>query len=709
MSADIASRYIKKVNTKINQVDETDAFSQSFMDSIKAGKNTLYQKHLSETRIFDGTWVDTIEKYVASIDNIVRDPRSFIKSTNEIVPVERAKKTDSESIRHLASHSQYVREFDSNVGNIVPSKVMTVFREEDLAIYENRFVKTLIDKLTVFVERRYEVIAKLIGTDYLNKMNSKSNFQYEDIDIEYEINMTIKREIRDNILEKKNYVLLDRVEELRKNIMAFRRSEFMKALAGVKPVFPPIQKTNIIMKQPDYKKCYELWMFLDSYDRLDYTIEMYDNEISFSDEYINELRRLVMLGFATVVSNDNSELGRITAKAKLFKKEKKTRILDSLRQELAMKENTTVKVEENTFNEYYLQEAKKIYSEQVQEKVDNGETFHMAVQDAYKESSKISEAIFDQLLEMPENIKDDHVASLRHRLRTQKALEQIIEFKEKDLKRMKKQQLAQSKKLEEEKKRYELEQARQKLIQKYSEQGLTDEQIKDKLLTPEERKKKREKDRIRALKEKERLALKAKQNKEKERLAEKERKEKERLALKAKAEKERLALKAKVEKERERQKALKEKVRQALKLKAEKEKERLALIAKKKKEKEKAKKEKEKLALKAKQTGDKEQQAPKKLKLKKVVPEKKNEEILEFDSENAYMSDLEKELINKKEAGVINDSEMDQLDQLKNERNKVLNANYNRRIEALKKRRKENIGNNEFGEKGSIKIINNEE
>ena len=52
---------------------------------------------------------------------------------------------------------------------------------------------------------------------------------------------------------------------------------------------------------------------------------------------------------------------------------------------------------------------------------------------------------------------------------------------------------------------------------------------------------------------------------------------------------------------------------------------------------------------------------------------------------------------------------MDQLDQLKNERNKVLNANYNRRIEALKKRRKENIGNNEFGEKGSIKIINNEE
>ena len=44
---------------------------------------------------------------------------------------------------------------------------------------------------------------------------------------------------------------------------------------------------------------------------------------------------------------------------------------------------------------------------------------------------------------------------------------------------MKKQQLAQSKKLEEEKKRYELEQARQKLIQKYSEQGLTDEQIEE--------------------------------------------------------------------------------------------------------------------------------------------------------------------------------------------------------------------------------------
>ena len=110
MATDFVKRYFKKINTRVAAVNKQDSFSMSFLNSINNGDNKLFQKHMMETRIFDGSWVDFIEENLKFLDTVVRNPKTFIKNMDEIVPIERAKKTTSESVRHLASHSHMVRE-----------------------------------------------------------------------------------------------------------------------------------------------------------------------------------------------------------------------------------------------------------------------------------------------------------------------------------------------------------------------------------------------------------------------------------------------------------------------------------------------------------------------------------------------------------------------------------------------------------------------
>ena len=55
-----------------------------------------------------------IEDAIPSIDEIIKNPRINTKTVTNLVPVELAKKTGSESIQHLSTHSQFVKEIDKN-------------------------------------------------------------------------------------------------------------------------------------------------------------------------------------------------------------------------------------------------------------------------------------------------------------------------------------------------------------------------------------------------------------------------------------------------------------------------------------------------------------------------------------------------------------------------------------------------------------------
>jgi hypothetical protein len=542
MSQDYVKDYFNKVKSSLDVINQQDTFFDAFTQAIANGEKILFQKHFRETKIFDDSWVEHIETHLQYLDNIMRNPRSFIKDFEEIVPVERVKKTTAESFRYLASHSYQVKEV-TRKGEVIPKKLLTNYKEEDLGIYENRFIKTLTDKLIMFVEKRYTTIKELIGTDHINKFHNEAKFNYDQVSIDYELNLNVTQKISDTENDQKSLALLERIEKLRGMLISFTESELMTVLRGTRPIVPPVQKTNIIMKEPNYKKCYELWLFLDSYGTLEYSIDRSMSQNTFDKPYLQSLQNLTLLSFSTIIANDEANMGEYKSVPTIAKKTKKPIILNNLDEE---KPDTSLDMESNLFNEYYYQQARKLYNRKIQEQVNDGEPFHTALLDIYQSAFKITETIFNDLLQVPDNIKKDPRALLRYRMRNQKALDKIYAYKQRDLKKM-----------EKEKAKNERIIAREKAKLEGRPLPLTEKQL---LL-----KKAREKAKLLRMKEKEkeRLAKQKEREKEKLRLAKQKAKEKERLAkLKAKAkEKKRLALlkakeKAKKLKEKEKEKLL---------------------------------------------------------------------------------------------------------------------------------------------------------
>ena len=58
---------------------------------------------------------------------------------------------------------------------------------------------------------------------------------------------------------------------------------------GCAKVKSPIQRTNLMMKDPDYRNCYKLWQFIESYDEVGYSIEEQDTALEFDEEYQTQM------------------------------------------------------------------------------------------------------------------------------------------------------------------------------------------------------------------------------------------------------------------------------------------------------------------------------------------------------------------------------------------------------------------------------------
>ena len=381
--------------------NEGQEFPSYFKNAYQAGDNTLYQKNISETKIFDDEWITTLESYFPSIDNITRNPRSFIKYYNEIVDVERAKKTNAESVRHLASHTQFVRSVDKE-NNITPSKILNVYTDTEYDVYENRFIATLINRMFLFVRNRLDVIRENVESFQKDHVSINSKFNICEDDVDVKIDVTIKRDIDNKTINEKNYKLLDRVEKLSKLIDGLKGSQFMQIMKNTKVVRPPIMKTNVILKNPDFRNAYTLWLFLDRYTTLGYDVQYGEKDLELDADYRKYVDELVMVNYATILANQikrEKKYSEVGYKEKL-RKRKKT-LKGNIQEDL---ENPTeLEMEDTIVNEYFLNKYKKIFNDTVNEMEKFGEVRHDdAVKRAIRKTTDVVNSIFEGIFKFEE-------------------------------------------------------------------------------------------------------------------------------------------------------------------------------------------------------------------------------------------------------------------------------------------------------------------
>lgn len=241
--------------------------SSNFIKNIKSGMHLTSDVN---SDINDLEWLEIIEEVCPYLDNIVRAPKVALVSESEVRKIEKAKKTGVESVKDLSKHTDYIDKIDPVTGDVQPSKILVVYREETFNTYENRFIYTLILTLLRFLTEKEELLKDMKPkNEKLLQYSASTSNGKEKVKVDVKISTKPTRlGSDDNDLEKELNSIRKRIEKMKKFINSWLASELITSLQKQHAilVMPPIKKTNLILKNPNFQMATKLWNFLYSVD-----------------------------------------------------------------------------------------------------------------------------------------------------------------------------------------------------------------------------------------------------------------------------------------------------------------------------------------------------------------------------------------------------------------------------------------------------------
>lgn len=209
---------------------------------------------------FNSDWVDMFEFTMPYLEKIVRNPKRFITTDEEIVKIESAKKVGVETIKHLSKHTNFIQDIDKDTGDVIPSKLLNVLKEETFNTYENRFIYTLINYMLLFIKSKKEGGVKDPRLKDNKKIDYTSTTKVGEEQVS--VNISLKTTLDTALNTDPQYNT--RIEKIEEDIKALQYSELYKSLEkeDVPFVTNPIKKTNVILKNVNFQYAMTLWDYI---------------------------------------------------------------------------------------------------------------------------------------------------------------------------------------------------------------------------------------------------------------------------------------------------------------------------------------------------------------------------------------------------------------------------------------------------------------
>ncbi|MBQ7700610.1 MAG: DUF2357 domain-containing protein [Clostridia bacterium] len=315
-----------------NIIDEYDVYP-TIIEKMRSGSATMELRKRYFLRAIDETWVNAIEEVLPALDQIIRNPSKFIEEKEELIPVELARKISARSLQHLAQHTNYIQSIKGD--EITPSMLLNVYKDETLQTYENKFVNTLINRLFMFVNRRYEIALKAGQDEKTTSIDFKEDFSHDKIKVKMNFRIEISEPssgLGDKVERNYSYTtdLWHRVEKLNSIIANYTYSEFCTEM-GHSYIRPPVMRTNAILKNKNLRQCYELWQFIESYDSAGYSMLLQENLEQIDEGYIKEMYSTLAIQYMLFRYNIRNEFDfDSTLASSLSKEELKPHIVSEL-------------------------------------------------------------------------------------------------------------------------------------------------------------------------------------------------------------------------------------------------------------------------------------------------------------------------------------------------------------------------------------------
>lgn len=396
-------------------------------NELQQGEKTIYNKIVRETKIFDRNFLDVVIGAYPSLLKICRDPKKTLAYMQEVVAMEKAKKVDSESIRHLASHTQYIRDINEQ-NEVIPSKILSTYAEDNIGIYENRFIKSLINRVIVFLDTRLKLMDENLESISADEIRYKNNIKLSHRKIDLEMNIKISNEILDETQKARE--LFDKTKNALDKYRALKGTGLYQAVAKLKDVVPPIMKTNIILHNPDFKIAYNLWLYIDRTTEVGYNVQ--------SDEKTNDDDDIILNDFNHIgvfLINDLMHQRGIQS-LEAFDGEKNVRELkhdDITKYELEPKD---IKLSHQEISEYLLSRISEMFEEKYKESLAQGLSYEMSVKRVFREMIDVLNRIYPNLFGVNTEDMKKTPELLEILKRKQRVMKLIREQKQIDLNKM---------------------------------------------------------------------------------------------------------------------------------------------------------------------------------------------------------------------------------------------------------------------------------
>ena len=264
----------------------------------------------------DFAWLDIMEDTIMYLDNILRNPNRFIVNEEEIVKVEQARRITVESIKHLSKHTNFIQEIEDN-GDVKPSKILNINKDESYNTYENRLIYTLINNMKMYIDMKER---NLITSSKLKDVktceyNGATKIGAEKVSINMAISSKTNYDKEDGV--RNGMGVSERLDRLKLRVSDLTNMPVYVSLAKehVARVIPPIKKTNLILKNVNFQYAMKLWDFLQANASFGDSV-VKDKKLVDKDIGIKQmLDDTFLLNYLTMSSVDNFE-GEIDTEAK---------------------------------------------------------------------------------------------------------------------------------------------------------------------------------------------------------------------------------------------------------------------------------------------------------------------------------------------------------------------------------------------------------
>lgn len=201
----------------------------------------------------DLSWIEDFSKTLDFIQRILGKEHLHVKYVKQIVNVQAASRLDNEAFALTVKEPRLWK--GSDRGPRPESVYMNVF-EDEYAIYENRFVKTLIDEIIRYLSDTLTELADSLGNlraYFGSRLTAAGALRMSDESVHAANNADDKRVLAEG--ENPVIEVYDRVEELLKRALKFKNSTLYRECQG-KSISGALQPTNILTKNHAYRECY---------------------------------------------------------------------------------------------------------------------------------------------------------------------------------------------------------------------------------------------------------------------------------------------------------------------------------------------------------------------------------------------------------------------------------------------------------------------